>query len=110
MDNLIKCMLIYLFCIFVIIPILRYCVIQYQKKNMENIQNRYSSIFSTEAIMECLKEAYERFKHPMIELLKRYYMINYNTKTEVDINILKSLGFKPCSICCAVSNSQIKNF
>ena len=45
----------------------------------------------------------------MIELLKRYYMIKYNTKTEVDINILKSLGFKPCSICCATSNSSIES-
>ena len=80
-----------------------------RKKNMENIQKRNTSNFSTEAIIECLKEAHERFKLPMIELLKKYYMIKYNTKTEVDINILKSLGFKPCSACCAISNSSIEN-
>ena len=76
-----------------------------RKKNMENIQKRNTSNFSTEAIIECLKEAHERFKLPMIELLKKYYMIKYNTKTEVDINILKSLGFKPCSACCPNSYS-----
>ena len=80
-----------------------------RKKNLECIQKRNTSKFSNEEIIECLKEAHEKFKLPMIELLKRYYMIKYNTKTEVDINILRSLGFKPCSICCATSNSSIES-
>lgn len=73
------------------------------KENIKTIQERNKSRFSAEDILKCLYEAHHDFKVPMIDLLKKYYMIKYNSKSDVAINVLESLGFKPCSKCYAVS-------
>jgi hypothetical protein len=73
-----------------------------EEKHLAEICERNKSKFTDQEIFDCLKEAHTKYKLPMIELLKKYYMIKYNADTKVDINILKALGFRPCSACCSV--------
>ena len=73
-----------------------------QEKHLAEIHERNKSKFTDQEILDCLKEAHTKYKLPMIELLKKYYMIKYNADTKVDVNILEALGFRPCSACCSV--------
>ncbi len=70
-----------------------------KEEHLNDIRNRNQSRFSEEEIRSCLEEAHNTFKLPMIELLKKYYMIKYNSNNKVDRNVLEALGFKPCSQC-----------
>ena len=79
------------------------------EKHLAEIHERNKSKFTDQEILDCLREAHTEYKLPMIELLKKYYMIKYNADTKVDVNILEALGFKPCSACCAISNSSIES-
>jgi hypothetical protein len=72
------------------------------EKYLVEIHKRNKSKFTDQEISDCLKEAHTKYKLPMIELLKKYYMIKYNADTKVDVNILEALGFRPCSACCSV--------
>ena len=72
------------------------------EKYLVEIHKRNKSKFTDQEILDCLKEAHTKYKLPMIELLKKYYMIKYNADTKVDVNILEALGFRPCSACCSV--------
>lgn len=68
-------------------------------EHIDTINSRNKSRFTAEEIRDCLYEAQHKFKIPMIDLLKKYYMIKYNADTDVAVNVLESLGFKPCSKC-----------
>lgn len=68
-------------------------------EHIDAINSRNKSRFTAEEIRDCLYEAQHNFKIPMIDLLKKYYMIKYNADTDVAVNVLESLGFKPCSKC-----------
>lgn len=70
-----------------------------KKKHIAEICERNKSKFTDQEILDCLKDAHTKYKLPMIELLKKYYMIKYNADTKVDVNILEALGFRPCSAC-----------
>ncbi len=73
------------------------------EEHLEAIQARNHSRFSAEDIQKCLYEVHQSFKVPMIGLLKKYYMIKYNAESNVDVNVLEALGFKPCSKCYPAS-------
>ena len=72
-------------------------------EHLEAIQARNHSRFSAEDIQKCLNEAHQEFKVPMVDLLKKYYMIKYNSDTDVAVNMLEAIGFKPCSKCYPAS-------
>jgi len=57
--------------------------------------------FPDEAVKECLREMQTKFKNPIIELIRQYYMIKYNANIDVDEEVLKQLGFGPCIKCCS---------
>ena len=78
------------------------------EKHLSEIHERNKSKFTDQEILTCLKEAHTEYKLPMIELLKKYYMIKYNADTKVDVNILEALGFRPCSACCSMRESGNK--
>lgn len=79
-----------------------------KEKHLAVIHKKNKSKFTDQEILDCLKEAHTEYKLPMIELLKRYYMIKYNADTKVDVNILEALGFRPCSACCSMRESGNK--
>ena len=47
------------------------------KKHLDEIHERNKSKFTDQEILDCLKKAHTEYKLPMIELLKKYYMIKY---------------------------------
>ena len=55
--------------------------------------------FPDEAVKECLREMQNKFKNPIIELIRQYYMIKYNANIDVEEEVLKQLGFGPCVKC-----------
>ena len=55
--------------------------------------------FPDEAVKECLREMQNKFKNPIIELIRLYYMIKYNANIDVEEEVLKQLGFGPCVKC-----------
>lgn len=46
-----------------------------------------------------LKDYHERFKRPLIYMLKQWYMVSFNPDLEFKGNLLDQLNFKPCSKC-----------
>lgn len=55
--------------------------------------------FPDEAVKECLREMQNKFKNPIIELIRQYYMIKYNANIDVNEEVLIQLGFSACSKC-----------
>lgn len=58
--------------------------------------------FPDEAVKECLKEMQTKFKNPIIELIRQYYMIKYNANIDVNEEILIQLGFSACRECSRI--------
>ena len=46
-----------------------------------------------------LKDYHERFKRPLIHMLKQWYMVSFNPKLEFQGTLLEQLNFKCCSHC-----------
>lgn len=69
--------------------------------------NRYG--LSDKRILEILKTIHFNYKKPMIELLKKYYMISINPEIKLEGYLLNNLGFTPCRHCCKESHLMPKD-
>lgn len=66
-----------------------------EKKSPYNNPTRYSN----EEIWAVLKEFDERFKTPIIFLLREYYKVKYNPNLAFEGKLLQQLGFNHCTSC-----------
>ena len=55
--------------------------------------------YSDLVIKKCMSEMQHKFKEPIIDLIRQYYMIKYNPNLEMNENVLNQLGFGKCKDC-----------
>lgn len=67
-------------------------------KKDEPIEGNHTGL-SDEDLKAFLKDYHERFKRPLIQMLKQWYMVSFNPDLEFKGNLLDQLNFKPCSKC-----------
>ena len=65
------------------------------------IRGNYTK-YSDEEVRKVLKEIREKFKLPLMDLLKTYYIVSINPELELNGSLLGQLGFVPCRSCCRV--------
>jgi len=76
----------------------RFSKISFVYKKTEPIEGNDTEL-DDQQLKAFLKDYHERFKRPLIHMLKQWYMVSFNPDLEFQGKLLEQLNFKPCSKC-----------
>lgn len=66
----------------------------------KDIPIQYTYGNSEEEVRSFLSDLYNNYKKPIMDLLRKFYMVEYNPDLEMNQTLLDRLGFVPCKHCC----------
>lgn len=64
-----------------------------KRKNFE------ANYYDTEEVLTVVQGFNQAIRYPLMKLLRKYFMMKYNSQLDYDQNVLNQLGFVPCKCC-----------